>query len=376
MHPPVLIDIPYWYEASVIRHRCRVEDRIMLRTVVPYAMPHLTADEAVPALTVSLSYPPEGRTPPPFSLTWLTDGRNYLRPLRVRIGERPAGEAGYMDHGGSGEPMTLERLRAILSFEADFDFPRHEFPEGWLFDRNPKLAGIKFKGRRVDRVAPLEIETPQIYDSYAKQWLWSQEQEAGARALREAQRYVLVEGIVHRIVPMPVWAFQGVPQLAHGEALAGRESALLWPIGLTADFDGFIAERPSAYSFREAEAEYHVKPDLRADLARIGGHMIEAIWPHVVRAVPHLSDPNIDRYKKARALRATAPRDFQDCGTAMATIEAMLDDPGWQAAKRHTSDHLARPVAIQIQHWNRLLHAADTPILDEQDDEALAALSG
>jgi hypothetical protein len=374
VHPPVLIDIPYWYEATVIRHRCRVEDHILLRTAVPYAMPHLTAEEAKPALTVALTYAPAGRKTP-FSLTWLTDGADYLRPLRFHAGERQGGLD--PDYYGGGEPMTLERLRAILRFEADFDFSRHELPERWLFDRNPKLFGIKFKGRRVERVDPLEIETPEIYDTFAKRWISSRADQVGAEALRDAQRYVLVEGVVHRRVPMPVWSFHGTPALTHGEALPGRESGLRWPIGLTADFDAFIAERPAhAHAFHEAEAEYHMTPDLRADLARIGSHAIDGIWQHLMRAAPHLSDRNIDRYKKARTLKATAASDFADCATAMSTIEAMLPDPGWDAAKKFATDHVRHPVAVQVAHWKRLMHAADAPILTDQEDEALAALSG
>lgn len=373
MHDPVLIDIPYWYEANVVRHRCRVEDdEVLLRTTTPFAMPHLTREEAPNALTVKMEFAPERRRGA-FSLTWRSDGESFLRPLHVHFGERPAGTD--LEFYGSGHPMTLAHLRAILDFGADFDFSRHELPDCWLFDRNPKLCGIRFKGKRVNQVAPLDIETPEAYEASVKRWVWSKEGARKAETLRDAQRYLLVDGIVHRRVPAPVWSWSGIPHLAHGETLSGREPLLMWPLGLTEDFDTFLPAVPrDTHSFLNAEVEYHLKPNLNADLARIGGLNLQALWKYIIQAAPHLGDGNLDRYKSLRALRAGA-MSFADCVKAFLLLEATLPDPGWDTAKKYASDHIRHVVAQHVAHWRRLLHAAGTPILDEAEDEALASLA-
>jgi hypothetical protein len=371
MHDPVLIAIPYWYDAKVVRQRCRVEDVAVLRTTVPYHMPHLTRAEASPVLTVKIVYGQHRRNAP-FELTWLSDGVSYLRPLHVRLGDAPRD----FDYTSSGTPMTLEYFQAILSFQPGVDFCRHEFPQRWMFERNPKLHGIKFKGKRVDHVDPRVVDTPAEYGAIVKQWVSSDEDAGAAEALRDAQRYVLVEDVVHRRVPVPFWTFSGVPSLVHGETLDGRDAALLWPISLTADFDHFIAAQPDQRYTLEAEAEYHQPADVKADLARLGSLVLAGLWKHILQAAPHLSDDDLDRYKRLRLLSKTAAGTFDDCARAMVTLEAMLADRGWDAAKKYPSDNIRRPVAGHVRHWKRLLHAAGTPILDETEDEALASLAG
>lgn len=371
MHDPVLIDIPYWYDAKVIRHRCRVEDMAMLRTTVPYQMPHLAAAEAPPALTIRILYEDQAHKPS-FDLTWLSDGVSYLRPLQVHLGDAPGHT---FDYCSAGTPMTLEHFRAILTFQDGIDFSRAEFPQRWMFDRNPRFSGVKFKGRRVDRIAPAEVDTPADYATIVKRWISSDEDLGAAEALRDAQRYVLVDGIVHRRVPVPFWTVSGIPSLGHGETFTGNDATLMWPIALTDDFDSFITSRPGRQYMLEAEAEYHQPPDLKADLARLGDLVLTGLWKQITQAMPHLGDENLDRYKAVRRLSKTAATSFDDCATAMAMLEAMLHDSGWEAAMKYPSDKIRVPVSRQVSHWKRLLHAAGASILNETEDEALASLA-
>lgn len=374
MHDPVLIEIPYWYDAKVIRRRCRVEDDVLLRTTVPYQMPHLSAAEATPALTVEILFVyDDQRHKPPFHQTWLSDGVSYLRPLQVHLGDAPTHD---FDYRSASIPMTLDHLRAILTFQGgQIEFDRNEFPQRWLFDRNPKFRGVKFKGRRVDHIVPTEVDTPADYTRVVKRWISSDEDLGSAIALRDAQRYVLVDGIVHRRVPAPFWVFSSIPSLGHGETLIGNDSTLMWSIALTDDFNNFLASQPHYHHRMEAEAEYHQSPDLKADLARLGSLALAGLGTQISQAIPYLSDENLDRYKILRHASKTASMSFDDCSTAMAMLEAMLPDRGWDTAMKYPSNNLRRPVTRQVIHWKRLLHAAGASILNITEDEALASLS-
>jgi hypothetical protein len=373
MHAPAIVDIPYWFDAKFLRVRCRNPEDALLRGAAPYAMPHLTKAEVEPALTVSISFHPRYRERPPFRLTWLSDGKDWLRPVQVLPG--PLGE-GHREYAGVGEPMTLDMFRDLLALRPGFDFDRYEFPERWLFDRNPKLRSIRINGRTHDRIEPPDVETTERVAAVVKEWMTTGRDEAEAEAIRESVRYVLVEGILHRRVPLPVWIWTGAGNLAHGEKLPGNDPYMMWPMGLTDDFGQFMARIPTeSRHIAQAEAEIHAAIDHDADLARIGSILLDRLWPNVVRAAPHLSDANIDRYKAIRAARPAARTDLAACIAAMAALEVTLSDPGWIASKKYSSDDPLRAVARPLAHWRRLLHAGGHSIMDARDEEALAALA-
>jgi hypothetical protein len=376
-----LIDIPFFFEAQAVRRQCRNAETTLLRGSIPVAFTCLTDQEAPVALQISLRHTSEPKRDGK-QMYWRRDARSYLRPVNLHVG--PNNPPQSFDFRAEGQPATTALLAVLFSFSPEVRVRREELPKRWVFAGHPRLADIRYDGRRHTDFPPSQVMTAGSYGSFVREWKATDEPAAALDASRHADEYALVDGILHRRVPPPVWRLSNLyPNLVHGEdtetSVSGSSglngSSLLWPTTLSDDFGKRLAGAGQKLSRQiSATVEYRINPDEEADLAAVGRLSLRSMEEDFKRALLYMSDENLDRFKVIRACySASAPLPLGRYIEGFDCLDGMLPDPSFDLLPQFYNPR--RAIAGQIAHWRRLLRAAGHPILDPIDEEALALLA-
>ena len=377
-----ILNVAYWFDANAVKRHCRKAEDTVLRGSTPIAFPQLSEREAPVALTISIRHLSEPKRPDRL-LTWRRDPTSYLRPINLHVGPNAPPPA--FDFLSQGEPASADLLDGLFAFAQNISVRREEFPARWLFAGNPKLDDIRLDGQRHQRLHPSRLLTAESYGASVREWKSSEEPTAALAAIEASERYVFVGNILHRRVPPPVWRLSSWnPSLVNGEDvlsfISGPYSlsspSYLWPVTLSDDFGRRIAAAEDTVSRQiSATVEFSVAPDEDGDLAAVGQLLLKSMRETFGQTILQLSDENLDRFKVVRACYSSpSTPPLQRCIEGFDCLADMLADEAFDPASRHKNPR--RVLSSLINHWRRLLHAADRPILSPLQEDALSALAG
>lgn len=375
-----LLNVAFWFDANAVKRHCRKAEDTVLRGATPIAFPQLSDSEAPLALTISIRHPNEPKRPDRL-LTWRRDAASYLRPINLHVG--PDGPPAAFDFLSQGEPASAELLGGLFAFAPNISVRREEFPPRWLFAGNPKLDDIRLDGQRHQRLHPSRLLTAESYGASVREWKSSEEPTAALEAIEASDRYVFVGNTLHRRVPPPVWRMSSFhPSLVNGEdvlsVICGPYSlntpSYLWPVTLSDDFGTRLAAAQDSVSRPiSATVEFSVDPDEDDDLATVGQLLLKSMREVFAQTVLQLSDENLDRFKIVRACYSSPViPSLQRCVEGFDCLADMLVDPAFDPSKHRNP---RRVLSSLVNHWRRLLHAADRPILSPLQEDALSALA-
>ncbi|MGY3581505.1 hypothetical protein ACVIGB_000424 [Bradyrhizobium sp. USDA 4341] len=376
-----LIDIPFFFEAQAVRRHCRNEETTLLRGSVPIAFPCIEDQDAPVALEISIRHISEPKRADK-QMHWRRDARSYLRPVNLHVG--PSNPPQTFDYRSEGKPATAGLLGSLFSFNPEVHVRREELPNRWVFAGHPKLSDIRYDGQRHTDFSPSRVMTTDAYGLFVREWKATGEPAAAIDAIRSAEQFAFVAGILHRRVPPPVWRLSNLyPNLVHGEDIETSirgpygmsGTSFLWPTTLSNDFGKRLAAGGETLSRQiSASVEYRLDPDEDADLAAVGRLILKSMHEDFKRLVPYLTDENLDRFKIVRACYdAPLPLPLTRYLEGFECLADMLPDPAFELEPRHHNPR--RSLSAQVTHWRRLLRAAVQPILDPSEEEALAILA-
>lgn len=376
-----ILNVAYWFDATAVKRHCRKAEDTVLRGSVPITFPQLSESEAPVALNISIQHLSEPKLPDKL-LSWRRDSISYLRPINLHVGPEHPPPA--FDFLSQGEPASAELLDGLFSLAPNISVRREEFPSRWMFSGHPKLDDIRLDGQRHQRLHPSRLLTAESFGALVREWKSTDEPRATLEAIHASERYVFVDDILHRRVPPPVWRLSSWhPSLVNGEDAASlvcgpyalSAPSYLWPVTLSDDFGRRVAAAHDSLSRRiAATVEFAVAPDEDGDLAAVGQLLLNSMRDHFSQAILHLSDDNLDRFKIVRSCYAlSAPPPLPRCIEGFDCLADMLSDPAFDPSTRHRNPR--RTLSSLVDHWRRLLHAADRPILSPLEEDALSALA-